>query len=89
MWTKSDVLALLQLLAMIIFATVHAAWCLAIHRGAHFPLTRKRVLTSLELLLDGARVIKSDMEMVAEAKHSRTSDCFSKRCSIEARPPAT
>jgi hypothetical protein len=32
MWNKSDIIALLQLLTMVVFATVHAAWCLFLHQ---------------------------------------------------------
>lgn len=56
MWTRSDILALLQLLAMIFFATVHAAWCLAIHRGAYCPFAQDHVLIFLKLLFGGARM---------------------------------
>lgn len=33
MWTKSDVLQLLQLLAMVILALIQAVWCLLILQG--------------------------------------------------------
>ena len=57
MWTKSDVLALLQLLAMIIFATTHAAWCLTIRQGARLVLEQDIMLTALKLPCDVARAI--------------------------------
>jgi hypothetical protein len=60
MWTRSDILALLQLLAMIVFATVHAAWCLAIHRGAYFPFAQDHVLIFLKLPFGVARM-QSDL----------------------------
>jgi hypothetical protein len=56
MWTRSDILALLQLLAMIFFATVHAAWCLAIHRGTHSLFAQDHVLIFLKLPFGVARM---------------------------------
>jgi hypothetical protein len=56
MWTRSDILALLQLLAMIVFATVHAAWCLAIHRGAYSLFAQDYVLMFLKLLFGVGRM---------------------------------
>jgi multisubunit Na+/H+ antiporter MnhF subunit len=56
MWTRSDILALLQLLAMIFFATVHAAWCLTIHRCAYSPFWQDHVLIFPKLLFDIARM---------------------------------
>ncbi|KAH4098606.1 hypothetical protein HBI25_094750 [Parastagonospora nodorum] len=32
MWTKSDILQLLQLLTMVILAMIHAGWCLLVHQ---------------------------------------------------------
>jgi hypothetical protein len=60
MWTRSDILALLQLIAMIFFATVHAAWCLAIHRRAYSLFAQDHVLICLKLLFGVARM-QSDL----------------------------
>lgn len=34
MWTRSDVLQLLQLLTMVMLAMIHAGWCILIHQGS-------------------------------------------------------
>jgi len=74
MWTKSDVLALLQLLAMIIFAATHAVWCLTIRRGALLVLAQDSMLTALKLPCDVARAIQPvmiGMEVETKCSHSR------------------
>jgi hypothetical protein len=60
MWTRSDILALLQLLAMVFFATIHAAWCLAVQRGAYSLFAQDHVLIFLKLLFGVARM-QSDL----------------------------
>jgi len=75
MWTKSDVLALLQLLATIILATIQAVWCLTIRQGARLVLAPDSMLTALKSHFDVARAIQptvAGMGVEARYKHSRS-----------------
>lgn len=71
MWTKSDILQLLQLLTMVIFATVHAAWCLLVHQGEAFLIQCISVLTSLTVNMRRyatlARPIEKECDVAATA----------------------
>jgi hypothetical protein len=47
-WTRADMLALLQLLAMVLVAAVQASWSLIVHRREHPSFLHVFVLMSLK-----------------------------------------
>ena len=83
MWTRSDVLALLQLLAMIIFAIIQAVWCLTIRQGARLVLVQESMLTALKWPCDVARMVLPvvmGMKVEAKCSHSRSYEHRQSHC---------
>jgi hypothetical protein len=63
MWTKSDIIALLQLLAMVMLAAVQAAWCLLVHQcKIKLNAARTYILTIMQV--DLRRYVKEPRERV-------------------------
>ncbi|KAH4929493.1 hypothetical protein HBI42_081160 [Parastagonospora nodorum] len=70
MWTKSDVLQLLQLLTMVILAMIHAAWCLLIHQVNmrhyakwHEPAQVEDTTVPMKPIVEGIVIKELDMSV--------------------------